>query len=144
MSYARRCEHATHRQAASLSPAPSIEGDNGFVPISDHRFSPGELREREVVRQAIGAVVRRLRKVAGLSQIEVADRANMSERELRRIEKGVGGTPMDRLWPLARALNSTPAAIVLEAQQIAGAEIDRLESTRGAISARPPVHEEGD
>jgi len=71
------------------------------------------------VRRAIGTVVRRLRRAAGLSQIEVAGRANMSERELRRIEKGVGGTPLDRLWALARALDSTPADIVLEAQQIA-------------------------
>lgn len=108
-------------------PTWSIKGDNGIVPISDHRFSPTELREREIVRRAIGTVVSRLRKEVGLTQIEAADRANMSERELRRIEKGVGGTPVDRLWPLARALQSTPAAIVLEAQQIA-----ERESTHGS------------
>ncbi|WP_311201553.1 helix-turn-helix domain-containing protein [Dietzia cinnamea] len=89
------------------------------MPISDRHFTSSELRERDIVRRAIGTVVRRLRRAAGLSQIEVAGRANMSERELRRIEKGVGGTPLDRLWALARALDSTPADIVLEAQQIA-------------------------
>lgn len=103
-------------------PTWSIEGDNGVVPIPDHRFSPTELRERDIVRRAIGTVVSRLRKGVGLTQIEAAGRANMSERELRRIEKGVGGTPLDRLWPLARALESTPAAIVLEAQQLAERE----------------------
>jgi hypothetical protein len=46
----------------------------------------------------------------------------MSERELRRIEKGVGGTPLDRLWPLARAINSTPEEIVLEAQKLISAD----------------------
>lgn len=108
-------------------PTWSIEGDNEFVPISDHRFSPTELRERDIVRRAIGTVVSQLRKGVGLTQIETAERANMSERELRRIEKGVGGTPLDRLWPLARALQSTPAAIVLEAQQLA-----EHESARGS------------
>lgn len=72
------------------------------------------------MRRAIGTVVTRLRKTAGLTQIEVAELANMSERELRRIEKGEGGTPLDRLWPLARAVNSTPTEIVREAQLIAG------------------------
>lgn len=100
-------------------PTWSGKGDNGDVPISDHRFSPTELRERDIVRRAIGTVVSRLRRDVGLTQLEAAGRANMSERELRRIEKGVGGTPLDRLWPLACALQSTPAAIVLEAQQIA-------------------------
>lgn len=100
----------------------SIDGDNGPVPISDHKFSPMELREREVVRRAIGTVVARLRKAAALSQVEVAEQANMSERELRRIEKGVGGTPLDRLWPLARAINSTPEEIVLEAQKLISAD----------------------
>lgn len=81
-----------------------------------------ELREREVVRRAIGTVVARLRKAAALSQVEVAEQANMSERELRRIEKGVGGTPLDRLWPLARAISSTPEEIVLEAQKLISAD----------------------
>ena len=70
------------------------------------------------MRRAIGTAIARRRKAAGLTQVEVAARANMSERELRRIEKGIGGTPLDRLWPLARALKSTPSEIVLEAQTL--------------------------
>lgn len=89
------------------------------MPTSDSRFSPQELREREIVRQAIGTVIRRQRTTAGLTQIEVAKIANMSARELRRIETGEGGTPLDRLWPLARAIGTTPAEIVLEAQLLA-------------------------
>lgn len=81
------------------------------------------------MRRAIGTVISRLRRAACLTQVEAAGLANMSERELRRIEKGEGGTPLDRLWPLARALQSTPAAIVLEAQDIVNDELD--ESTSG-------------
>lgn len=76
------------------------------------------------MREAIGAVVSRLRKSAGLTQIEVAKRANMSARELRRIENGYSGTPLDRLWPLARAVGSTPAEIVLEAQTMSAADLE--------------------
>lgn len=90
------------------------------MPISDRRFSPAELREREIVRRAIGSVVARLRRSAGLTQLEVAELSNMSERELRRIEKGEGGTPLDRLWPLARAIGSSPAEIVAEAERLSG------------------------
>lgn len=80
------------------------------------------------MRRAIGTVISRLRIAAGLTQIEAAGLANMSERELRRIEKGEGGTPLDRLWPLARALDSTPAAIVLEAQRIVESELGESSS----------------
>lgn len=70
------------------------------------------------MRRAIGTVVKRRRRTLGLTQAEVAERANMSTRELGRIERGQGGTPLDRLWPLARAISSTPAELVLEAQRL--------------------------
>lgn len=52
----------------------------------------------------------------------------MSTRELGRIERGQGGTPLDRLWGLARAIGSTPAELVLEAQQLAAREETAIES----------------
>lgn len=98
------------------SPAGRHTGD---VPIADDRFSPTELQERTRVRQAIGQVVRGLREARRMSQADVAAAANISERELRRIEGGHGGMQLDRLWPLARALETTPAEIVYAAQRLA-------------------------
>ena len=117
---ARRAEAVTHPEGNT--------DDNVRVPISDRRFSPSELQQRDIVRRAIGEVIARRRKSAGLTQVEVAHRANMSERELRRIEKGLGGTPLDRLWPLAKALNCTPAELVLEAQEGSRGGFEEAES----------------
>lgn len=122
VSDTRRIGLVSAKSDRSDRPRRLFESDNASVPISDNQFSPAELRERDIVRRAIGTVITRLRKAANLTQVEAAGLANMSERELRRIEKGVGGTPLDRLWPLARAVGSTPAEIVLAAQQIIDAE----------------------
>lgn len=92
------------------------------MPISDDRFSTDELHERSVVRREIGQTIRSRREAAGLTQQEVATKANISSRELRRIEGGRGGMQLDRLWPLARALGCSPADLVLEAQTATAAD----------------------
>ncbi len=92
------------------------------VPISDDRFSVDELRERDIVRRAIGRAIRTRREAAGLTQQEVALASNISSRELRRIEGGKGGMQLDRLWSLAKALGCQPADLVTDAQQNAATE----------------------
>lgn len=92
------------------------------MPIADDRFSAEELHERAQVRRAIGSAIRRRREAARLTQVDVATLSNISARELRRIEGGKGGMQLDRLWPIAHALNCTPAEIVYEAQEIVANE----------------------
>lgn len=96
------------------------------MPISDDRFTDEELREREIVRHAIGQAIRAQRELIGKTQEQVASASNISSRELRRIEGGKGGMQLDRLWPIARALECQPADLIAAAQAL-------------AIAAEPPL-----
>lgn len=70
------------------------------------------------MRRAIGQAIREARERAGKTQDEVAEEANISSRELRRIEGGKGGMQLDRLWPIARAVGCRPTELVEKAEDI--------------------------
>lgn len=95
-----------------------VSGHTCYVPISDNRLTPAELLLRTAVREAVGSAIRLRRRAAGFSQVQLAERASISHRELGRIERGVGGIQTDRLWPIAAALDCNPSDLIRDAETI--------------------------
>lgn len=67
--------------------------------------------------ERLGAVVRRLRKQAGLSRPQLGERSGLSVRFLAKVEGGTGNISYLRLLQLARALDTNLASLVREAEQ---------------------------
>ncbi len=72
--------------------------------------------KRELLLSAVGAVVRRHRETQGLSRRELAAKAALSERFLADLEGGTGNISVSRLDELARALGTTAAGLLLQAE----------------------------
>lgn len=68
--------------------------------------------------KAIGAVVRRLRKEAGLSQAELATTAGVCYAYVSMIERGERLPALDKLEALAKALRAPMAAFFNEASPL--------------------------
>ena len=66
--------------------------------------------------EAVGAVVRGQREQQGLSRRELATKALLSERFLADLEGGVGNISLGRLDKLARALGTSAAGLLLQAE----------------------------
>lgn len=59
------------------------------------------------------------RKERGLSQAELADKANLSLSFISRIERGVSPPALDTLFAVADALRIKPSALFLEMEKLA-------------------------
>lgn len=68
-------------------------------------------------RDAVGEAVRRARLASGLSQEGLARLSGVSRAAIARIETGEASTQVDRLWDLASALETTPSAILAQAEK---------------------------
>jgi transcriptional regulator with XRE-family HTH domain len=62
-------------------------------------------------RQRLGAVVRRLREERGLTQEELAVRSGFDRKSVNRLENALYSLAVDRLYPLADALDVPVAAL---------------------------------
>lgn len=91
-------------------------GDNRSVPVPESSLSSAQRRERRVRRDAVGEALRRARLSSGLSQEGLAKVSGVSRAAIARIETGEASTQIDRLWDLAAALNTTPSAILAQAE----------------------------
>jgi XRE family transcriptional regulator, aerobic/anaerobic benzoate catabolism transcriptional regulator len=67
--------------------------------------------------EALGRRTRALRLERGWTIREVAERSGLSQRFLVQLEAGAGNISVRRLWEVARALQTTPAALLLEYEQ---------------------------
>lgn len=63
-------------------------------------------------RWAVGTRIRDARHAAGLSQLELADRAGIDNKTVSRAENGVYAVSVDQLARLARALGVTSSELL--------------------------------
>ena len=75
---------------------------------------------KENLLAALGGAVRGHREAQGLSRRELAAKASLSERFLADLEGGAGNISVGRLDKLSRALGTTAAGLLLEAEGPAG------------------------
>jgi transcriptional regulator with XRE-family HTH domain len=66
-------------------------------------------------QQQFGANLRRLRRDAGLSQMQLGDRANLHFSEISRLERGLRDPRLTTVMRLARALDVPPAELLADA-----------------------------
>lgn len=66
--------------------------------------SSGSTDASPQVRQALGARIKALREQAGLTQAQLGERVELSERMISQIERGLKGTKLARLELMARIL----------------------------------------
>ena len=65
-------------------------------------------------QQQFGANLRSLRLAAGLSQMQLGDRANLHFSEISRLERGLREPRLMTVVRLARALGVPPAALLAD------------------------------
>jgi transcriptional regulator with XRE-family HTH domain len=63
-------------------------------------------------RWAVGERIRDHRRAAGLSQVQLADRAGIDHKTISRAENGVFAVSIDQLARLARALGISSAELL--------------------------------
>src|SRR5262245_44141984 len=79
---------------------------------------------RSALLAAVGTRVRALRDAQGLTQRSLAERSGVSSRFLAQLEAGDGNISLERFDALARALDTSPSAL-LDPRAGVGADDDR-------------------
>ena len=79
----------------------------------------------QVVRSALGAVLRGRREAARRTLSEVAAEAGLSPAHLSEVERGRKEVSTERLLAVAHALGARPAAIYADLARLLGAEPDK-------------------
>lgn len=100
------------------APEGSIEIDDYLLELESTSegasgLKAGSLELSEILKEIEGTTVRTLRLAAGLSQVEVAARAKMSQPQVARIEQGAGDPQLSTLERLAEALGVEPVEMFL-------------------------------
>jgi len=80
----------------------------------------------------LGRRVREARRKQGLSRRELAERSSLSPRFLAQVESGGGNISVRRLAPLAQALGTSPAALLVGPETPRPAPVIALLGLRGA------------
>lgn len=86
------------------------------MPAPSTHLTPHQRWIRDVRREALGRALADARQQAGLTQGELADISGVSRPTLSRLERGTSSISSDRLWDLAAACGTTPAALFEAAQ----------------------------
>lgn len=94
-----------------------------------HRRYPAAVPDSSPLRARLGAVIRRHREAAGLSQDALADRASLHRTFIGTVERSESNLSLDTLERLARALEVSVGDLVQEAE--------RDDGVPGAV--RPPL-----
>ena len=63
-------------------------------------------------RDQLGANIRRIRRAAGLSQMELSDRCGLHFSEISRLERGRRDAQLSTIVKLARGLGVSPAELL--------------------------------
>src|SRR4029077_13382450 len=85
----------------------------------------------QVIRQALGSVLRGRREAARRTLSEVAAEAGLSPAHLSEVERGRKEMSTERLVAVAHALGVRPAEIYSDLARLLGAEADRRTRTGG-------------
>ncbi len=96
------------------------------MPAPDSRLTKHQIEVRKVRREALGAAIRDARKAAGLTQAEVAERAEMARSTIIEVERGQKSLSSDALFTLAVALGTRLSEIIaaVEADPDAAATLE--------------------
>lgn len=86
------------------------------MPAPSEHLSPQQRQLRDVRRRALGQALAQARQQSGLTQGELAAVSGVSRPTISRLEQGTSSISSDRLWELAIAVGTTPAAIFEAAQ----------------------------
>lgn len=86
----------------------------------------------------LGTVVRRRRKDKGLSQSELAANVDVEQPTIHRIEKGTQGWDSSTLYNLARALDTSIADLMAEAEDVVPAKLPREAIALGQLWMKLP------
>lgn len=79
-----------------------------FFNVNARRADPTPLPVDQNLRETLAKNLRTARLNAGLSQEELADRANLSRKHVGRIERGIANVSIDVLAALAIQVGLTP------------------------------------
>ena len=74
--------------------------------------------KRDTDKRHIGNLIRIVRKAAGLSQMELAERVGISYQQIQKYEKGVSEISVSRLSQIAHALNIPLSRFVLDEEKM--------------------------
>ncbi|MBS4103070.1 MULTISPECIES: helix-turn-helix domain-containing protein [Mycobacteriales] len=86
------------------------------MPVPDSRLTPQQQRDRDVRREALAKALIAAREAAGLNQSELARESGISRSAIIRLERGEASISSDRLWDLARVLDTKPSALLAAAE----------------------------
>lgn len=86
------------------------------MPVADTRLTPQQRRDRGVRRTALAAVLKAARLELGWTQAQLAERSGVSRHAIMRLEAGTATLSIDGLWALAKALRTTPSALLALAE----------------------------
>jgi transcriptional regulator with XRE-family HTH domain len=73
---------------------------------------PGELA-KDPLAAKVASKVRAVRVARGMSQVELAERAGLSQAHVSRVESGAMDMPLSTLGAIALALGVEPASLLL-------------------------------
>lgn len=82
------------------------------------RKKPG--RRANQIDEAFGQMVRTKRALAGMSQMHLADALELTFQQIQKYERGTNRVAVSRLFALARALDTTPSAMIRELEEQLG------------------------
>ena len=87
-------------------------------------------------RQYIGEKLRVFRKKAGLTQVQLAERAGLSERTYADIERGVSNMRVETLLSICSVLKITPDQILTREADNSDLDMDDIWSTFNSLSSK--------
>src|SRR3954471_12506590 len=91
-----------------------------FRQLSQYDAHMARRPPRSALLAAVGARVRALRESQGLTQRTLAEKSGVSSRFLAQLEAGDGNISLERFDTVARALATSPAALLDPRATIAG------------------------
>jgi len=91
---------------------------------------------KKVLMLAVGAQIRYCRQSKGLSQEELALRANINPAYYGQVERGLKCPTIDTLYKISRALNISLAALLQEVEpnQRSAVKTDRINALLSSLS----------
>jgi transcriptional regulator with XRE-family HTH domain len=94
-----------------------------MICLEEMAFADSE--SAEIVRSALGAVLRQRREATRRTLTEVANEAGLSPAHLSEVERGRKEVSTERLLAVAHSLGARPADIYADLARLLGADADR-------------------
>ena len=78
------------------------------------------MKFRSDINGALARILRRTRRSTGMTRMELAAAAGLSEQDISKMERGAGGVSLSALFSLSRAFHLTAADLVRLIEKEAG------------------------